>query len=256
MERHLVDGIRYDTVVTQSVARQIAESLRTAIIEGHLRVDERLPTEEELAERFSVSRPTIREALKRLAAQNLIRSQRGPSGGTFVTRPTRSDLQESLTSAATMLVTVGDFGLEEIAEARHSLEVLCCRFAVSRRCQEHLDIMEEEIRRQQSGISDTEFCASDVRFHRALVDASGNAVLQFVMYAVIEALQPLANMVAFRFRERDRIIDQHERLHRAVLERNETAAVQVLDEQMRYLAEQYAKARQWQMERDKARKEG
>ena len=78
-------AIDYQGLVTQGLARQIAEKLREAILEGRLHVNERLPTEYELAARFNVSRPTIREALKRLAAQNLIRSRRGPAG-----RPSRN----------------------------------------------------------------------------------------------------------------------------------------------------------------------
>ena len=52
------------------MARQIAKSIRDAILEGRLKVDERLPTEEELAQKFGVSRPTIREALKRLLSES------------------------------------------------------------------------------------------------------------------------------------------------------------------------------------------
>jgi DNA-binding GntR family transcriptional regulator len=82
--------IDYQGLVTQGLARQISEKIRDAILEGRIQVHERLPTEEELAAKFNVSRPTIREALKRLAAQNLIRSRRGPTGGTFVNQPRRS----------------------------------------------------------------------------------------------------------------------------------------------------------------------
>ena len=56
---------------------QIARAIREAIISGELDVDQRLPSESELADHFNVSRPTVREALKRLAAQTLIRTQRG-----------------------------------------------------------------------------------------------------------------------------------------------------------------------------------
>ena len=63
------------------LSAQIAEAIRDAIINGQLIVDERLPSEAELAEQFDVSRSTVREALKRLAAQSLIRTQRGAFGG-------------------------------------------------------------------------------------------------------------------------------------------------------------------------------
>ena len=61
--------IDYQGLVTQGLAKQISEKIREAILQGRVHVHERLPTEEELAVKFNVSRPTIREALKRLAAQ-------------------------------------------------------------------------------------------------------------------------------------------------------------------------------------------
>ena len=82
-------AINFQPLVAESLAKQIAENIRSSILDGSLKVDDQLPTEEVLAEKFNVSRPTIREALKRLAAQNLIRSRRGPTGGTFVNRPSR-----------------------------------------------------------------------------------------------------------------------------------------------------------------------
>ena len=55
---------------------QIADAIRNAIISGDLIFDARLPSETELSETFGVSRPTVREALKRLAAQNQIHRHR------------------------------------------------------------------------------------------------------------------------------------------------------------------------------------
>ena len=104
--------INFQPLVAESLAKQIAENIRSSILDGSLKVDDQLPTEEVLAEKFNVSRPTIREALKRLAAQNLIRSRRGPAGGTFVNRPSHEDLSSSLTGAAMLLVSMGEFSKE------------------------------------------------------------------------------------------------------------------------------------------------
>jgi GntR family transcriptional regulator len=56
---------------------QVAGTLRTAIVRGIYPVGSRIPTEEELCERFQVSRHTIREALRRLRADGLISSRHG-----------------------------------------------------------------------------------------------------------------------------------------------------------------------------------
>lgn len=240
------DGIQYKPVVTEGAAKQIANSLRKAIVEGHLQANERLPTELELAERFSVSRPTIREALKRLAAQNLIRSRRGPTGGTFVKQPSQEEAQEELTSSMTVLMSMGSFSFEEINEARFELERLCARLAVERRTNDHLIVMQKEIEAQMGDIADEEFCASDMRFHHALVDASGNAVLQFMIFAVIEALQPVSNMILVRYREKKHIIAQHERIFHALVDRDAEAACAALEEQLSYMRDQYMKVQKLQ----------
>ncbi|MFT5721008.1 MAG: GntR family transcriptional repressor for pyruvate dehydrogenase complex [Motiliproteus sp.] len=235
-------AIKYESLVTLSLAKQIAENLRAAILDGRLQIDERLPTEEELAARFSVSRPTIREALKRLAAQNLVRSRRGPTGGTFITRPTEEELRTTLTNATTLMVTLGEFNIDAITEARRELEKLCLKLAIGRRTEEHLELLARELDLQQQPISDEQFCASDIRFHRAIVDATANPVLKFNMVTVIEALQPLMNMIANRSRDRQVIIGHHRRLLQTLIDQDLSGAEDGLDQLLDYLQQQYLEA--------------
>jgi len=236
-------AIDYQGLVTQGLAKQISEKIREAILEGRIQVHEQLPTEEELAAKFNVSRPTIREALKRLAAQNLIRSRRGPSGGTFVNQPSREEAHLTVATAAKLLVSMGAFALNDIAEARQEIELVCCRLAVLRRTEKQLTAMAHEIQQQRDPfLTDEDFCASDVRFHRVLVEAAENPALDFAAAGVIESLQPAVNMVIFRFRDRSKVADQHERLHRGLEARDSDAACAALTDYMGALRQQYAKA--------------
>ena len=230
--------VSYGPLMTASLAKQIAEQIRESITDGTLKADDQLPTEEELARQFEVSRPTIREALKRLAAQSLIRSRRGPTGGTFINRPSHEEVSSSLTTATALLVSLGEFKVPEILDARQELEVLCVRQAAVRCGQAELEAMalEVEVQRQAS-TSDEDFCASDVRFHRAIADATHNSVLKFVMFTVIEALQPIENMVVFRVRERDVIVRQHEDILAALRVGDAEKAVRAIQEQTAYLRE-------------------
>lgn len=243
-------AIDFKPLHTKSLAGQIADRIRQSIFEGRLGADDRLPGEEELAAQFGVSRPTIREALKRLAAQHLIRSRRGPAGGTFVNRPSQQELRDALTGAAVVAVSMGEFDPTEIAEARRELELLCCRLAARQRSEADLQAMAAEIAVQQDpALSDQDFCASDVRFHRALVDATGNKMLQLVMFSVIEALQPVINMVIFRFRERAQIVAFHQRIVDALRDGDAARATTALQEQMVYLEQQVEVAQAWRRER-------
>lgn len=238
--------MKIQPLMTQSLAKQISEQLHEAILSGALKADDRLPTEDELAARYQVSRPTIREALKRLAAQNLIRSRRGPTGGTFVNRPSLEDASNSLTASATLLASMDQFSLSEIADARHELEKSCIRLAAQNPDKSVLAQLKQELDSQQDdSLTDEEFCASDVRFHRALVDACQNAMLQFLMYAVIEAMQPVTNMVVFRFRDRLDVVAVHQRLYQAIEKSDVGAAEAALDELMVYLKARFQAAQDW-----------
>lgn len=231
-------SIEYSGINKEGLSTQIAEAIRTAIMEGRLVVEERLPSENELAERFGVSRATVREALKRLAAQNLIRTQRGPTGGAFVNRLSWSEAHDALVTTSTLLIGMHDIPFEDVVEARFTLEAACLPLAASRREDKHLEIMRREIAHQRiKEESDEEFCASDVRFHRALADAADNPVLSFQMAGVIEAMQPLMNMITYRMRDRTRIADLHSALADAIEAKKARAALKVLDELSTYTLE-------------------
>jgi GntR family transcriptional regulator, transcriptional repressor for pyruvate dehydrogenase complex len=205
------DSMRTALDPDRDLSTQIAAAIRDAIVAGQLIVDARLPSEAELAESFGVSRPTVREALKRLAAQNLIRTQRGATGGAFVNRMSFDEAQGHLVTTATLLLSMNAVDFETACEARFALERACLPLAAARRSPDHLAAMRAEIARQRSaGLSDAAFCASDVAFHRALVDAAGNPVLSYQLAGAVEAMQPLMNMITFTARSRARIVALHE----------------------------------------------
>lgn len=233
----------YNSISKETFPSQIAKEIRGAILDGRLKVDQRLPSEEDLAIEFNVSRATIRDALKRLAAQNLIRSRRGPSGGNFVQSPSITEANDHLAAVTTMLVSVGDMPMESVTRARMELERMCARLAAEERTDDDLKRMAAEIEVQKdAGLTDVEFCATDVRFHRHLVNATHNDLLQFLMTAVVEALQPVSNLITFRTRDRLEIISQHQRIHAYLLHRDGDGAASVIAEQAQYLSSHYLKA--------------
>ena len=228
------------SIVKSSLSKQIAEQLREAIVSGQFKIGDRLPTEDELAQRYGVSRPSVREALKRLAAQNLVRARRGPTGGNFVVQPSYEDLAESLSASATLLVGMGALDIEEIIEARRMLQSGCLKLAISHATEEQLRNIENALDRQKDPeISDQAFCQADVAFHRALVDAAGNGMLRFVMYTVIEALVPVTNMVVTVVRERSDIISLHEQILEQLRQQNSAGLDLVLNALMDYLLEKF-----------------
>ncbi len=198
-------------------------------------VDERLPSESELADQFDVSRPTVREALKRLAAQNLIRTQRGATGGAFVRRLSYDEAYAQHITTSTLLLSMNAVDFETACEARFALERACAPLSAKRRTPDHLATMRAEIHRQaQPGLSDERFCDSDVAFHRALVDGADNPVLSYQLAGAVEAMQPLMNMITFTQRNRDVIIGLHTRIADALEMKNSADADEALAELTAY----------------------
>lgn len=217
------------------LSAQIATAIRDAIISGDLIVDERLPSEAELADHFAVSRPTVREALKRLAAQSLIRTQRGATGGAFVNRLNYPDAYSQQITTSTLLLSMNDVSFETACEARYAMERACAPLSANRRNADQLATMRAEIHRQsQPGLTDEAFCASDVAFHRALVDGAGNPVLSYQLAGAVEAMQPLMNMITFTARSRETIVALHTRVADAIETQNAANADSALIELAEY----------------------
>ena len=209
--------MKIDPNATSDLSAQIAKAIRDSIVEGRLIVDERLPSEAEMAEQFEVSRATVREALKRLAAQSLIRTQRGAFGGAFVNKLSFEEAYGQQITTSTLLISMNEVSFETACEARYTLERACAPLAAERRQPDHLAAMRAEIVRQgQPGLTDESFCASDVAFHRALVDGAGNPVLAFQLAGAVEGMQPLMNMITFTARSRERIIALHTEIADAI----------------------------------------
>ncbi|HBM39088.1 MAG TPA: FadR family transcriptional regulator [Sulfitobacter sp.] len=222
------------------LSSHIAANIRDAIIKGVLIVDERLPSEAELSAQFNVSRATVREALKRLAAQSLIRTQRGATGGAFVNRISFEAAQAQQITTSTLLLSMNDVSFETACEARFALERACAPLSAARRQDHHLDAMQNALAAQSApDLSDAGFCAADVAFHRALVDGACNPVLSYQLAGAVEAMQPLMNMITFTAWSRDAIVARHRDIAAAIAARDAGAAAQgltLLEEETQALA--------------------
>lgn len=228
---------------SRSLAAQIATTIQGQIVDGTLSVAERLPTEAEMAERFGVSPATVREALKILAAKNLIRSKRGPRGGVFVNAPSIEHAGQVLQEITAWFVGLGVFELREIVETRTLMGRLCTRLAAERASDDDLARIAETLAALEGdAISDEEFCRLDVAFHHAVAAATGNSELQFLMLPVNDALIPATNMISVRYRQRHRIVDCHAAILDALRRRDGDAAVAAFDALMCYLSQVYAQA--------------
>src|ERR1700754_5021362 len=103
----------------------LARELRERILSGELVEGTALPAERELVKQTQMSRATVREALRILEVQNLIRVRAGRAGGAFVQRPST----KSMANSGTLLIRGRRIKLVDLIETRVALEPFCAELA-------------------------------------------------------------------------------------------------------------------------------
>src|ERR1700737_2143961 len=150
---------------------------------GQYRPGDRLPTEREMAQQFGVSRVTVRDALRALEANGLVRVKVGGQGGPYVSEPDISLLSDSI---GTHLHLRG-ITFQELAEARQALETTAAQLAAQRATAEDLAALEAAIQGPMRPPNTGDTAASSLDFHTALVIASHNPAL-LAMFRATRAL--------------------------------------------------------------------
>jgi len=82
--------MNFKPVKQLKISEQVAEQIKSSILNGELSPGEKLPAERKLAESFGVSRPKVHEGLEMLISAGLVISYQG--GGTFVSSLLQSPL--------------------------------------------------------------------------------------------------------------------------------------------------------------------
>ncbi|WP_153345800.1 FadR/GntR family transcriptional regulator [Nocardia aurantia] len=154
------------------VPQKIAARLRTAIVSGELPDGERLGHEPDLVQRFGVSRPTLREALRILEAEGLITVARGLRGGVFVHRPD----QRATARSAALVLQARNVSLADVFEARSLIEPLAVKALAAKRNRRHgVEELRALIDAEEAVIGDpVAFAAAGTAFHARLVALGGN----------------------------------------------------------------------------------
>lgn len=145
-----------------------AASLRAEIVSGRWAVGERIPNEASLSDLLSVSRGTVREAVRALVSQGLLDTRQG--SGTYV---------RSAVDPSAALDRLKRTGLRDQWEARAALDVEAARLAALRHTPADLAKMRKllDARGTVADGGHDAFIRRDIAFHRSVVEASGNRAM-------------------------------------------------------------------------------
>lgn len=172
--------------------QQVAAAIKQEILEGGLRPGDKLPSEEDLARIFGVSRPTVRTGLQALCASHVLVVQRGRGGGYRVSDFSLTNLGAHVGDFISLSLVVDQLTPEQFLEVRYAHEVLCAETAAERRTVADLDALEAITDAITAPtLSSRDAFELDLEFHRTLADASHNPLIMGFEGAMIAALHRL-----------------------------------------------------------------
>jgi GntR family transcriptional repressor for pyruvate dehydrogenase complex len=218
--------------------KEVEAQLREAIVSGAVAAGDKLPSEPELARMFSVSRSTVREALRSLAVAGMIKRIPGSGGGTFVQSIGVEQLAETLVEAVDLLMALGGVDDREIVDVRQMLEVPACRLAAVNRGEADIEEMRAVVEAEkQASVDDPAVPELDLRFHTAVARASDNRVLAALVQALHRCAHPVEHL-DLRPEVGRATVRQHLDLLRAIKEQDPDAAETAIGRHLSYLREQ------------------
>jgi DNA-binding FadR family transcriptional regulator len=157
-------------VKKQSLAEEVAARLQQQIVAEQYAIGEKLPTEPELMAQFGVGRSSVREAIRILANNGLVKVQQGL--GTFV--ESRTGIGEPLAHRLQKIP------FEELNEVREWIEVKIAEKAAQKRTARDIDKMKALLKKRQLCAESgklAECIQADIDFHTSIAEAARNGIM-------------------------------------------------------------------------------
>jgi DNA-binding FadR family transcriptional regulator len=178
-------------VARKSLVGEVADGLLDRIVAGEFPPGSAVPGELELSSRYDVSRMTVREAIRTLTAQNILRIERGR--GTFVNQVNRWSSLHAVLRATSEGTDASDAAVQLI-ELRRMLEAGACGLAAERISDQDLaalDALVDQMREARRAQDLERFVEADLAFHDVILHASGNPFVAVLF-------EPLSRILAER----------------------------------------------------------
>ncbi|WP_306603393.1 GntR family transcriptional regulator [Azonexus sp.] len=207
------------------ISDAVASTLERRILEGSLKPGDRLPPERELALEFGVSRPSLREAIQKLASKGMVQSRQG--GGTYVTAVLEASFfdpwQEMMGSYPNLR--------DDILEFRRMLEGQAAEWAAERATDADLLRLEQAFQALQDSfqVDDTEKrSAADIAFHQAIGDAAHNVLTGHLAGALLRLMHDNIRLNLGELKSVPAagklLISQHAAIYTAIVDKKPQAA--------------------------------
>lgn len=220
------------------LSEEVVEQVTKLILGGKLKPGDRLPTAEDLALQFNVSRTVVRESIRSLVAHGMV--QVTPGRGTFVTTPSL----ETAIKNMRLVLRLEIASVDNLVETRRILEPPVARLAAANATPTTIEVLSSCLDGMRSSQADPEgFSRFDTEFHHELAKASNNPILLILVQPIImtmgvyrSAISQVPDMLA-------RALGMHQRVLQAVVAKDPAAAAKAMEDHIEQIAQDLNKAK-------------
>lgn len=196
------------------VYEHIMEQIKILIANGTLKKGDKLPSERALAEKFQVSRTSVREAFKALQVLGLIDSKQG--GGNYIT----NDVDNALIETLSIMFMLRQNQPKEILELRSTLETGIARLAAEKIEKEELISLSHIIYEMENCEDAEEDSILDRKFHHTLATASKNffilCIWKSVFHIIDSFIAQAREDIVIHEENKEILLDQHKQIFDAI----------------------------------------
>jgi DNA-binding FadR family transcriptional regulator len=205
--------------------RVVVRSIEAKIMSGQWAVGDRVPAETTLATDYGVHRSTVREAIRVLEQNGLVRRH---DGGKllYVTAPREADISQKVTAA----IVLHEISFFELWESMRCLEPMLAECAAKRIDDEALEALRANVEKTKAAFEDKRSLVElDIEFHQIIARASRNRALQLSREPMSQLFYPAFFNVFSRLNAGERLVFAHERILQALSRRDVTDARSWMD---------------------------
>lgn len=208
-------SIPFSPKPVQTLGEQIAEQFVQALVNGSIKPNDKLPSEQILAEQFGVSRKTMRDALSDLREKGFIKSKQGKSGGSYICDFSYDQLVLALSKTISFKINIDETSLEDIEEVRKLIEVFCAgKIADAYKSGESNTKIFLEEKSPNSNFNKE--CDKFFNFHISIGDASKNVFLSQIISCIHLILSTVFASSFYPINAREDAYPEHLALYNAI----------------------------------------
>ncbi len=219
----------FKTIVPVRLYESVTEQIMNLIKNNELKPGDKLPPERDLAEKFSISRGSLREAFRVLESRGIIESK--PGGGRFI----REINKEAFIDTENVILNLEKSSILELIEAREIFEIKIVELAAKRATSDDIrDIkralmkVEEELNKNSKDEKSDTGIESDTEFHLAIARASHNFVFINIMRLHLELLKNTRQRTRRIPGRAEQIKKEHFNIFSAIEEHNDKKAAEAM----------------------------